>query len=291
MHIKEARTGKIIVDSGFSGYDKCLNPYVGCQFGCKYCYVRFFIKDKEHPWGEFVRVRNHIGKLEKELIKCPNTRIVLGTMTDPYQPQERKYRITRKALTIIKNSPNKPKKIGIFTRSPIILDDLELLIELKAQVHFTVTPLPQNIIKCIEPIPIPIKTRLEVIEKLVRAGIKTCCNFAPAIPTLSEPLTKYLSDEAKRINIDEFFVDPIQAYTESKTQTLNSLIGIADTTNIATYFDNKEKYEQWKNTYYIEWYNEWKEYTGKTLPIWSDHITSSWINLKNGNPLNRKNYD
>src|SRR5271157_4654128 len=91
-----ARRGHIITTSTFKGYDHCLNPYVGCQFGCSYCYVRFFIKDSKKPWGEFVRTRNHIiTNLSKELATIAGRRLVLGTMTDPYQPQERRSRLTR----------------------------------------------------------------------------------------------------------------------------------------------------------------------------------------------------
>jgi len=84
LNIVEARKTNLIVKSGFSGYDHCLNPYVGCQFGCRYCYVRFFIKDKNHEWGEFVRVRSYIrDRLPTDLVAVAPTRLVLGTMTDP----------------------------------------------------------------------------------------------------------------------------------------------------------------------------------------------------------------
>ena len=97
--VTASKGGDVITKTGFSGYDHCLNTYVGCEFGCKYCYVRFFVKDKEHPWGEFVRSRRHIpNKLLSALKKVGPTRLVLGTMTDPYQPQELKERLTRTAL-------------------------------------------------------------------------------------------------------------------------------------------------------------------------------------------------
>ena len=148
-----ARRSTIVTKSMFSGYDLCINPYVGCEFGCSYCYVRFTVKDDNHEWGEFVRVRAHMAdKLPKELDKgnfriqdgtvpvldddgkqertpagkprkrslyktmaMSDARLVLGTMTDPYQPAEKRHRITRTALELITEHPNQFKKVGIFT--------------------------------------------------------------------------------------------------------------------------------------------------------------------------------
>ncbi len=179
-----ARKGSLITETGFSGYDFCLNTYVGCQFGCAYCYVRWFIKDKQRPWGEFVRRREHVVKrLPKELPDIVGQRLVLGTMTDPYQPEERKHRLTRKALGIISKSKTKPRKIGIFTRSPIILDDIELLQKLpRMKVHFTIPPIPRDVSVKIEQIPIQMNARFSVIKQLKQAGIIVAVNFAPCNP-------------------------------------------------------------------------------------------------------------
>jgi DNA repair photolyase len=135
----------LITKSGFSNYDLCLNPYVGCEFKCQYCYVRFFVKDSKAEWGDFVRVREHmITNLPKELLKgfvrvtdgkkkevgtdgtflrdedgkfifkqtyknlaITDSRLVIGTMTDPYQPKEVKYRITVSHHEVSPASPHK----------------------------------------------------------------------------------------------------------------------------------------------------------------------------------------
>ena len=74
-----ASRGKLISKTGFKNYDICLNTYVGCQFGCTYCYVRFFIKDDNKEWGKFVRLRHHVAdKLPKELPVHAGKRMVMG---------------------------------------------------------------------------------------------------------------------------------------------------------------------------------------------------------------------
>ena len=68
--VSVANIGAILTASKFNNYDLCINPYVGCQFGCTYCYVRWLVKDDEKEWGDFVRVRTHMAdKLPRELDK------------------------------------------------------------------------------------------------------------------------------------------------------------------------------------------------------------------------------
>jgi DNA repair photolyase len=81
--VVKASRGKIVVGSGFQGYDVCVNPWVGCQFGCSYCYVRFFVKDPKLPWGQFVRARDHLPvRLAREIGQgvLAGKRVVLGTI-------------------------------------------------------------------------------------------------------------------------------------------------------------------------------------------------------------------
>jgi DNA repair photolyase len=163
LKVTKATKSALIVETGFGAYDLCINPYVGCQFGCTYCYVRFFVKDEERPWGEFVRTRDHIKtKLPFELRKLAGKRLVIGTMTDPYQPQEQKAGLTRMILEMIANSEHKPASIGLFTRSPLVRRDLELLKKLNVRVHLTITPFSADVLRLIEPIPVRTNARFEL---------------------------------------------------------------------------------------------------------------------------------
>jgi len=290
-----ANKSKLIVESTFKGYDLCLNPYVGCQFGCKYCYVRFFIKDKKAEWGDFVRRREHIiTKLPGELAKIDSgSRLVLGTMTDPYQPEERKHRLTRSALTSILQMSKPFDKVGIFTRSPIVIDDINLISRLpKARVHFSVTPFTQNVMAKIELIPIHTKARWNTIRKLKEAGIRVHVNVAPAIPIVSDPLITEYCETMANIGVDEFFVDPMQTYSESYDALKGSMIDDSNWSAIDHIMTDKVRFKLWKDQYRDAWISEWKKVgdPSKTLAIWCDHVHKVWIDMITGKNLNPRNY-
>jgi len=284
----DASRGKLIVKSGFKGYDVTVNPYVGCEFGCKYCYVRFFVKDKEKPWGEFVRRRMHIAqKLPKEAPKHAGKRIVLGTMTDVYQPVEKQARLTRLTLQILKTKGSFGK-IGIFTRSPIITDDIELIASLpKARVHFTISPYEDAVVKMLEPIGISMVRRWRTIQELKDAGIRVHVNVAPAIPFLSDGLTESIAQKMAEIGVDEFFVDSMQAYGESFIATEEGLKDHPDWPKIKKTMEDKHgAYLTWKAKYHKDWDAAWKKYgSSNTLPIWSDHENKVWQKLVTGEQM------
>lgn len=319
---------KLISKSTFNNYDACLNPYVGCEFGCSYCYVRFFIKDPNKEWGEFVRVRMHMeDKLPKELQKgylrfddgtethkdpetgeikkrkkkkdflISETRLVIGTMTDPYQPAEKKYKITRKALEIL-TDPKKPQfaKVGIFTRSPLVLNDLDLIKKLpNARVHFTITPYPPEVLRVIEPYASKTSRRWQVVEKLKEAGIRTHVNISPVMPIISEGFTEEFVNKLVDLEIDEYFVDPMQPYSDSFEafkESCKSLEGVEWHQIEQTMLD-KERYLDWKMDFFTEWNEARKKVQHKApkqMPIWSDHENKVWIDMRTGQQMSKRKY-
>jgi len=322
-----ATKSKVITKSGFNGYDACINPYVGCEFGCSYCYVRFFVKDEQKPWGEFVRVRKHIeDRLPKELNKgfidivdgrdtitnddgnthtrphhkhlpISETRLVLGTMTDPYQPKEVKYRITRKILQIL-TQPNMPqfKKVGLFTRSPLVLQDLELIKKLpKARIHFTITLFPPKAMRAIEPLSSSIEQRWKVVQKLKEAGLRVHVNISPVMPGMSEDCIEESVRKLCELQIDEYFVDPMQPYKDSFQafrDACSSLIDI-DWPEIERIMTNRDLYLDWKFEFFQRWNNARKtvqHHAPNQLPIWCDHENDVWVNMLTGEQMNSRNY-
>lgn len=318
----------LITKSGFKGYDHCLNPYVGCGFGCSFCYVRFFIKDPTHEWGNFVRVREHIRtKLSNELgkpergdpiiktnkngkeykspgpiltdsdgnpiLKYKDKRLVIGTMTDPYQPIERKHRIMRKTLEILIENPIF-SKVGIFTRSPIVLEDLDLIAKLpRARVHYSLSPFPKNVLQKLEPIAITIDRRLKTIQALKDSGIRVHVNVAPSVPIYSDDpgLTIELAKRLGKIGIDEFFVDPVQPYNESFTRMSEVLHNDPDWKKVADILQDKEVYLTWKQAYWDKWRHAWSQFgSANTLAIWSDHENHVWRKLVSGEEMDPKLY-
>lgn len=271
----------LIVKSLFKGYDTCMNPYVGCEMGCCFCYVRFFVKDKDRDWGEFLRIRQHLAKkLPKEIDKIIEpTRLVIGTMTEPFQPQERKHRITRKALEIILSKKDKFKKVGIFTRSPIVLEDIELIKQLPgARVHVSISPFSTKVMQRLEPIGILHSRRLETARVLKEAGIRVQLNIAPCLPFYSEHNIDELANWIAEIGAEQFFVDPMQAYDRSFAKTKEVLEKDPEWAEVEKIVTNKKLYAEWKAKYWDQWKQAWgkvqtPEITNTTLAIWNDHET------------------
>ena len=102
--VNEINARTILSKSGIPGMDYCINPYVGCAHACKYCYATFMKRFTGHiePWGSFVDVKiNAAELLRRQLKRSKRGRVMLSSVTDPYQPVEEKYRLTRKCLEVL----------------------------------------------------------------------------------------------------------------------------------------------------------------------------------------------
>jgi DNA repair photolyase len=324
-----APTSKIITKSTFKNYDACINPYVGCEFGCSYCYVRFFVKHPQRPWGEFIKIREHLAEqLPKELakgyLKLPDgrepilaedgspteetkpkhrilpiqdARLVFGTMTDPYQPQEKKWRITRTALDALLAHGTQFKKVGIFTRSPLVLQDLSRIVQLpRARVHFTVTPFPPEVMRAIEPYSPVTSRRWDVVKKLKAAGLRVHVNVSPVMPGMSEDLIAEFAKQLAILGVDEYFVDPMQPYKESFQAFRDACTTVPslDWNKIERTMLNRNEYLDWKFDYYQRWNAERKKHehlAPHQLPIWSDHENKVWVDMRSGQQMDPRNYN
>jgi DNA repair photolyase len=125
MYIKEIQSKAILSKSKIFPY--VINPYVGCQHNCTYCYARFMKRFTGHrePWGQFVDVKiNAVELLEKEVLKKKPGRVWISGVCDPYQPLERKYQLTRGCLQIL---AEQHWPVTVQTRSPMVLRDIEIL--------------------------------------------------------------------------------------------------------------------------------------------------------------------
>src|SRR4030043_1904800 len=129
MIFKEIRSKTILSVSKI--HDYVINPYVGCQHGCNYCYARFIKKFSGHkePWGQFVDIRmNAADLLQVEINKKKCGTVWVSGLCDPYQPLEAKHKLTRKCLEILADH-NWP--VVIQTRSSLVLRDIDILKEAK----------------------------------------------------------------------------------------------------------------------------------------------------------------
>lgn len=181
MIIKEIKAKTIL--SASKVYDWTINPYVGCQHACSYCYARFMRRFAKHrePWGTFVDVKiNAADLLGREITRKNPGKIWVSGVCDPYQPLEAEYKITRQCLEIL--AQNKWPVI-IQTRSPLVLRDIDILKEMQAlEVGLSITTAEEDIRKLFEPSAPPIMERIKALDELHQAGLKTYAMIAPMLP-------------------------------------------------------------------------------------------------------------
>jgi DNA repair photolyase len=176
------------------GFAWSLNPYTGCEHRCAFCYVRAFELRADRPsddrYGRAIRVKvNVAGVLRGELSRRTwrKETIVIGAATDPYQPAEGRYKLTRQCLEALRDFSN---PTGMITRGPMIVRDLDVLSELarRATLHitFSIPTVDDDIWRRTEPGTAHPKQRLRAIQKLVAAGIDVGVGMAPILPGLSD---------------------------------------------------------------------------------------------------------
>lgn len=171
-----------------------VNPYTGCAHGCHYCYARaFYLRAERGPADAFaarIYVKgNAPAVLRAELARRTWRRelVVIGSATDPYQPAEARFRLTRGILAALRDFRT---PASLITRSPLILRDLDLLRELAeaagADVNISIPTLDGRIWRALEPGAPPPAARLEAVRRLNAAGIRTGVFVAPILPGLTD---------------------------------------------------------------------------------------------------------
>jgi DNA repair photolyase len=176
------------------GFRWSLNPYMGCAHQCTFCYVRAFERRAERPsddrYGSSIRVKTNVAEvLRRELARksWKGELVAVGAATDPYQPAEGRYRLTRACLEVMAQAGN---AFSIVTRGPMIVRDVDVLAAAAARsdvsVNFSVPTLDQRIWRYTEPHTSPPIQRLRALRRLVDAGIRAGVGVAPILPGLSD---------------------------------------------------------------------------------------------------------
>ena len=176
------------------GFKWSLNPYMGCVHRCTFCYVRAFEQRSDRPsddrYGTSIRVKTNIAEvLRKELARSTWQReqVTVGAATDPYQPVEGKYKLTRACLEVFRDTAN---PFGIITRGPMIVRDLDVLVEAakraEVAVTFSIPTLDEEVWKRTEPSTAHPRQRLRALKALVDAGVKASVGMAPILPGISD---------------------------------------------------------------------------------------------------------
>lgn len=159
------------------------NPYVGCTHNCLYCYARYMPRAAESvgPWGHFLQVKQWNSLPEPSALAAK--RVIIGTMTDPYNHLEPFFHTTRKMLEYLATTG---AFVTINTKSPLVLGDLDLLCEMGGvTVCFTVNCVDEWFREIIEAAP-STRERIAAMEKLHDAGVRVGCYIAPAMPGITD---------------------------------------------------------------------------------------------------------
>ncbi len=193
------------------GFDRSINAYRGCEHGCVYCYARpthAFLglsPGLDFETRLFAKV-NGPEALERELANPkyrPET-IALGTNTDPYQPIEKRYRLTRRLLQVLDRA-NHP--VGIVTKSALVLRDLDILESMArrglVKVALSITTLDRKLARAMEARASAPEKRLAALEALSAAGVPTAVMVAPVIPALTDAEIEAILNRATAAGVSE----------------------------------------------------------------------------------------
>lgn len=212
--------------------DHTINPYIGCEHGCTYCYARFIKRFTGHreEWGQFVDVKiNAPTLLQHEIEKKRIGRVWMSGLCDPYQPLEKKYELTRRCLEILSRHG---WPVTIQTKSPLVLRDIELLRKfIGLEVTLSIATGDERIRQLFEPSSPSLRERIETLEKLHSESIKTTAMIAPMLPKPEE-----LVDQL-RGKVDRVLIDRMNYHYADKVYRKNGL----EYTMTEDFFNRKKK--------------------------------------------------
>ena len=187
---REILCKSILVKTGIQGFDYCINPYTGCSHACHYCYASFMCRFSGHreKWGCFVDIKiNAPDILSKQLKsrKKPNGKVLIGSVTDAYQPDEARYKITRSILELL--ADNEMFEVHILTKSNLVMRDISVLSQFNmCKVGFTITTMNPRVARIIEPgAPLP-EMRLSAAREIKKSGIPVWVFIAPILPGITD---------------------------------------------------------------------------------------------------------
>jgi DNA repair photolyase len=186
MKVNQVTAKSIITKSNIPGVDFVINPYIGCQHACIYCYAEFMKRFTGHQgetWGDFLDIKNFdFDKIKPE--KYGGKTILLSSVTDPYTPLEVKYENTRRVLERLIGTK---ARVEILTKSKLVERDIDLFKQFQdISVGVSLNTLDEDLAKIIEPKASKPRERLQALERISREGISTWVFISPIFPKVSE---------------------------------------------------------------------------------------------------------
>ena len=226
MKIAEKQVSGVITKSDLPVCDYSVNPYVGCSHGCRYCYASFMKRFTNHPepWGEFLDVK-YWPKIKAE--KYIGKELFIGSVTDPYLPEEEEYGRTRELLEQLSGYDI---SISIATKSDLILRDLDLIKGFPdARVSWSVNTLDETFREDMDKA-VSIERRLNAMKRFHDAGVRTTCFISPIFPGITDVKAIILKAKDRcnlvwleNLNLRGQFASGILSYINEKHPELNEL--------------------------------------------------------------------
>lgn len=195
--------------SGLEGLDYSLNPYRGCQNGCRYCYSPSVLRE-ERPWGTFVDVRHNIPRvLAKEVRRKRKGIVGISTVTDPYQDRERQDLVTRHCLEVLLRAG---WPVSVQTKRALVTRDIDVLRRFpKVDVGMTMTSADEKVKRAYEPGASSPDESFKALEELAAAGIETWVYIAPIVPFVTEETAADIVRRAAKAGVSTVMVDGLRA--------------------------------------------------------------------------------
>lgn len=216
-HSPRPASGALTKTGGFlSGFSHTLQPYIGCRFGCAYCYVKGLNVHRFHQpplaWGDYVHPRIGIAEqLRKELARLAQKgaldelAVFMSSATDPYQGLERQWRLSRACLDVFADYP--PRLLVVQTRSPLVVDDLERLRRLgdRCWLSITLETDRDEVRRALTPRCPAIPQRFDLLKRACDAGLNVQIAVSPCLPyTNVADFGQRLLDHAQRVIVDTY---------------------------------------------------------------------------------------
>ncbi|MGA8942774.1 MAG: radical SAM protein [Thermoactinomyces sp.] len=220
MIVKEIEVNSIITPSKLPDADFVINPYTGCLHACRYCYAEFMKRfaGTDEDWGKFVYVKSK-WKSPLNIKKLANRKVLLSSVTDPYQQVEHRYKLTRKILEQFAGSDC---KLEILTKSDLVLRDLDVIKKIpEITVGMSINATHDLLRKVMEPKAKPVQKRMDALKTLKSEGIRTYLFVSPIFPALSNVQALI---QAMRPYVDYFLFENLNLRGAYKKRVLE-LIG------------------------------------------------------------------
>jgi len=222
MKVNIIQCKTLLTKSRLPETDYCINPYIGCLHACVYCYARFMKRFTSHkePWGNFIDVKiNAPEVLARELDRKPKKGMVLlGSVTDAYQPVEQKYRLTRAVLEILLQHDF---PVSVLTKSILVVRDIDLFKQFsKCEVGLTITTINQRVVRDIEPRSSTPQQRIEALEALHQNGITTYAFIGPILPKITDLEDIFVAIQGK---VDFVMAESLNTKCGNRKDILNIL--------------------------------------------------------------------